>query len=168
MRKNIKLSGKVVSGRSRSSEDISQSEERINKIIGAKLYLGTLNLVLEKPIMLTVSQGHSFDDKRRYLWRVSGPDQSLPLYIYRWIGCPLHIVELISTVKLRTVHELNEGSTFQIGIDPDYVLPVSIEKYLAWFFLWKGRTSWYYKKETYKEKVYRCNRLRRLASQKRV
>lgn len=160
-----KISGKIISGRSRAPEDIMPFENEINNVLGGTVYPGTLNLVLNTPILLNLDAGYSFNNGKRYLWKVTGSSSTPPIYICRWLGCPMHVIELISTVKIRDIYNLQDGENFSLDIDNSIVKAIPIHRKIAWYALWKYRSAWYYQKNSYKLKVYKFNRIRKLASQ---
>ncbi|MCG5529697.1 hypothetical protein LRD18_02255 [Halorhodospira halochloris] len=68
------------------------------------------------------------------------------MLIYRWRGCPLHIVEVISAVHLREALMLSNDDTVILIIDSAFTDTPSLRAWLAWLLLWAGRRSWYYRR----------------------
>jgi len=165
MRKQIEISGKIVKGRGRSKEDILPFNDKLKSVLDQDVYPGTLNLVLDGPLLLNSSQCTTFDNGKRFLWEVSALGCPYPIYIYRWRGCPLHIIELISSHKLRKVLNLKESDVFKLYINSRIVEKAPLIKQLAWYLLWYKRNSAYYGSESYKQFVYKLKRIRKLASQ---
>jgi len=166
MYENKIITGKIIKGRNRSQEDLFNPESNIKKMLGLDIYPGTLNLIINEPLLLNTKYGIPIDiQKKRYVWRLDNPRYAPKIFLYRWIGCPMHVVEIISTHHIKKFHNLKNGNNFNINLNSKYIFPINKYKYIVWFLLWKGRVDWYYNNENYKNFVYKNKILKKLASQ---
>lgn len=161
----MKISGKVVSGRGRANQDIAPHFNALETEYGKKIFPGTLNIVLKEPLLLNVNHAYDFESGRRFTWKVDIEGQAAFILLYRWNGCPLHVLEIISDVKLREVLELEDSSQVEFVIKSEMVSSLEWYRRIAWIIVWKWRSSWYYKRDGYKRLVYRLPRLRWMTSQ---
>jgi len=162
--KHKKIKGCVNSGRGLAKAIIENSYSEIEDLTSEKMYPGSLNIVLNRPISFKSSQGHRFDNGRKCLWRAFIADVKIPVYVYRWKGCPLHIIELISTEKLRERFKLVNGSKLCIDIDDAMVARLPFYRHFIWMILWRYRETYYYNNNKYKDMIYRLF-IRSVASQ---
>jgi hypothetical protein len=128
------------------------------------LFPGSLNLLLNFPLRLHLSLGKPFSTSPRFLWHARLKGSDIPVYVYRWKGCPLHVLELVSPIQLRTALGLHDGSVVELELLPEMISNVGWISHCWWTFLWKGRGSWYYTHERYKRTVY-ASRLHLFAAQ---
>lgn len=128
------------------------------------LFPGSLNIVLDFPLRLQLSLGRQFSTSPRFLWQARLKGSDIPIYVYRWKGCPLHVLELVSPIQLRKALGLLDGSVVELELIPETIGKVGWISHCCWMFLWKGRASWYYTHERYKRAVYAL-RLNLFASQ---
>ena len=131
---------------------------------GESLFPGSLNVVLELPVQLDFRMAIPFAGGKRYLWPVSINGVEAPVFIYRWKGCPLHVLEIVSTQRLRDLLGLEDGSALELALPCDPVVQVSQMAAAVWWVLWRGRETSYYTNEYYKRLVY-ISRLNRFCSQ---
>jgi len=164
--KEKELEGYVISGRAQAASLVTKNSMLLFSMLGNKLFPGSLNVVLDEPIILKVSEGKVFDSGRRYIWRAWIEGVQNPVYVYRWHGCPLHILELVSSCKLRT--ELNLKDFYKINIKLCQKVVINKVPTLRrgiWALFWLYREHWYYSNEIYKRLVYRF-KLRIFCSQR--
>lgn len=128
------------------------------------LFPGSLNVVVDFPVRLHFSLGKQFSTSPRFLWQARLKGSDIPIYVYRWKGCPLHVLELVSPIQLREALGLLDGSVVELELLPEAIGKVGWIAHCCWMFLWKGRVSWYYTHEKYKRVVY-ASRLNMFASQ---
>jgi len=141
------FTGHIVNGRGRATKDLKVLDD----ILQTNLEPGSLNLVLTKPILLSNRYiDFTFDKGNRYLWSIAINDYSIPVYIYRWNGTPLHIVELVSTKNLRKYCN-HKDNKLTIKIDTIKIKRVPFFSRIFWFLLWWKREEWFYSKNVYKE-----------------
>lgn len=131
---------------------------------GESLFPGSLNIVLDLPVKLDFNVAIPFAGGSRYLWPVSISGVDVPVFVYRWKGCPLHVLEIVSTQRLRDKLGLEDGFVLELSLPCHYVSNVNRIAVAVWWLLWRGRESWYYTKERYKRLVY-LSRLNRFCSQ---
>jgi CTP-dependent riboflavin kinase len=160
---DIEIFGRIISGRGQAQRVVEQHYTDIIKVTKKCLFPGSLNVFLTYPVLLDTSHAQRFDNNR-YIWlaRIEGLDA--PIYVYRWRGCPLHIVELFSTVKLRDVLGIIDFSEINISISTSMLGEIKPINYAVWYMLWRFREPYYYSCETYKKFIYFL-RIRFLASQ---
>ena len=147
MTNNISLfTGSIIDGRGRATGDLKNLDDIVQK----KLEPGSLNLVLSEPILLSNHYiDFIFDKENRFLWSIVIDGYTIPVYIYRWNGTPMHIVELVSTENLRRYCNL-EDNKLTIMIDNIKIKRVPFFSRLCWYLLWWRRENWYYSKDAYK------------------
>ncbi len=105
---------------------------------------GSLNIIMERPIKLSSLAGTWLDrNEGRMVWkaRINGYD----VLLYRWLDCPLSVVEVISDLHLRTALNLNESATVTLDIASDSLDDIEMRERIGWLFLWWGRSKLYYR-----------------------
>ncbi len=162
----VTIVGQVLSGRGRAAKVFEDFGGDISESVGCKPLPGSLNVVLNRPIALNPALGTTFDQSRRFLWRVSVQGIRVPLFVYRWNGCPLHVIEIVSTVYLRDALKLTDGSTLAIQVDEKLIHSLGPVTRSVWRVLWHRRESWYYQCEHYKTFLH-FSKIAVLASQRR-
>lgn len=166
MKRTYQLKGVVLSGRNKGKSDIGKNIDFIQKELECKIYPGTLNLVLDFPVELNTNSAFCFEQNNRMIWKLDYPDRNIKLFIYRWSGCPLHIIEIVSNRNLRNCFNLKDGDTLTLNISKSLINEIPLISSIIWGLLWRGRESWYYKFESYKNTIYKYPRIRQLASQR--
>lgn len=148
--------GSVVDGRGRASEHLAEFNEALRVVSGQIFHPGSLNVVLERPLRLRPDVGVAFDEwGKRRLW--SGRLNGDRVWIYRWRGCPLHIVEVLHPDLLRKRLQLRTGSIIRLELD-GAARPSVIDR-LFWGCLWAlGRRGWFYTRPEYARLVARLDR----------
>jgi len=137
------LNGKIVSGRGRSQYDLNDLKFKLDD----NLYPGSLNLVLNEPVILNGKNAAVvFDDGKRFLWEIKVDNIDSKVYAYRWKGTPLHIIELVSSKKLR-----NKNDILIIEIDNKLIRNTPLITKISWYIIWWRRQNWYYTNNIYKE-----------------
>lgn len=145
--RHVEVVGMVTSGRGQATRDLLACEDEVSAIIGQPLYPGSLNLVLNRPLRLRESTAYTFDGQRRMLWRawLGGTE----VWAYRWRGCPLHIIEVISTIFLRERFQLNDGDDITFSVEKQWVGAIPIWQRLSWALFWARRENWHYSNRKY-------------------
>ena len=152
-----RIDGVVSSGRGNAAGHIQAQAADLRQLLAMDPFPGSLNVVLDKPVRFEERLALPFDAGERYLWHARLNDQ--PVWLYRWKGAPLHIVEVISGQKLRDCLHLADGDRINIEIVPEAIAEVTWEERVAWSVVWLGRRSWYYKSNMYRFKTSRyCRR----------
>ena len=141
-----KYTGTVISGRGKTESKFKKWNKIFDKKINKIFYPGSLNLVLQEPIMLNTNKALNFANKY-FLW--NGIIDDVPVYLLRWNRCPLHIIEVLSKHRLRDFFRINDGEAITISIKNDYVSDLALSKRIAWFVLWKKREYLYYSSDYY-------------------
>lgn len=137
------LTGTVTSGRGRAAQHISNSFDELVSITGRHVFPGTLNVILDRKIRFSFQHAVAFDQGRRFVW--SALIQDHPVWIYRWKGAPLHIVEVISECKLRDALGLKDKGKICIEIDSGIVDDLNVRDRLSSLVIWGlGRRRLYY------------------------
>ena len=140
-------SGTVLSGRGKAREHLEAEYDAFHEATGENLIPGSLNLILSKPVLLNLKTALLVSNGTRLLWRAELVDQ--PVWIYRFPHAPLHVVEVLSSVRLRDALGLEDGDTVTLHVPQVDADALSLRRRLAWHFLWKGRGSWAYHKDWY-------------------
>ena len=138
----FELVGNVISGRGNAVADIGSNAEELKSKLGEGLIHGTLNIVLPRPLRFNDKNAVIFDKGNRFLWSASL--NGVPVWLYRWRGAPLHVVELISHVPLRNKFGLRDGDEVRLQMQQDDISPTSFLARLAWSAAWFGRRRWFY------------------------
>lgn len=121
----------------------------VREALGLDIVDGSLNIILKYPVMLaddTAIKMH-FDDRPRLDWR--GKLNEVDVWVHRWHGAPLHIVELLSAVHLRTELGLSDGDEAEIEVRKCDVRPLPRVSLMAWTLFWFGRRKWVYDSDYY-------------------
>jgi CTP-dependent riboflavin kinase len=142
----------VISGRSKAKNKVIKWNEAFNRKINKTFFPGTLNLILDKPIMLEHGKAYKFAN-RYLLWE--GMLNNEAVYFMRWNTCPLHVIEVLSSHNLRNTLNLKDGDEINLRIKCDYISSLTMQNKIAWWVLWKKREPLYYSSDPY------CNVLRK-------
>lgn len=148
------LEGVVATGRGRATAELERSRDEIAACTGARLHPGSLDVVLTGPVRFDTTRARAFDGGARFLWPAAIEGLDEPAWLYRWGGCPLHVVEVLSPVHLRKALALEDGDTVRLRLEPGTTTGIAWVRRVAWVALWAGRRGWYYDHETYKRLVY--------------
>lgn len=139
---NTKLLGFVASGRGFGAKTVQMQQAFIQKIIGGEAYPGTLNILLDQPVLLR--KAHKLDSKGK-LFGVEATINGVPCLLYRFNYSPLHVLEVISTVHLRNELELLDGSEVEISILGDCIAKPSNWRCRLWRLFYADRLDAYYR-----------------------
>lgn len=141
------LLGQVVGGRGNASNLIQDNISEITDFLETPPFRGSLNVLLQTPVLFNVDSATRFDSRRRRLWcaRLDG----YPVAIYRWRGCRAHVVEIISPTHLRTVVGYRDGDPCSLEVPVSILEPLSRRQSFVWGLIWLGRRHWCYTKERY-------------------
>ncbi|WP_416137936.1 hypothetical protein ACM26W_15835 [Halomonas sp. HK25] len=140
---NAEISGTVCSGRGRACDDISASMQELGSLTGLALFPGSLNVLLNREVSFNACHARSFDNGKRYLWEAAVGMHKV--WLYRWIGAPFHIVEILSENKLRDALGLVDGDKIIISVWKGSMEKIPMNRRLVSFLLWGlGRRHLYY------------------------
>lgn len=143
----VQLEGRVLSGRGNARPMMEAEQASFRRMTGEDLIPGSLNLILSEPLCLDTGAALSVSDGQRLLWRMSMWD--LPVWAYRWPHAPLHVVEILAPVHLRTVFDLQDGDAVALSCSKEITHPLSLRQKLAHAVLWRGRERWSYQSDRY-------------------
>lgn len=154
--------GRVTSGRGIASKQGFFKDPALISLLGAEPFPGTLNLLLNEPIDLPVSEALVLNGGRSWFWLATFEGRRC--LAHRWTKCPLHVVEIISDVKLRD--HLGDRH-LQVEVTLPSAGRLSFIRRISWSFLWRGYEEQYYKNDKYLKKTKRWWVIRHLANQTR-
>ena len=142
------IGGRVASGRGVARQHIEGNITELRSITGEDLFPGSLNLVLSNPVKFKSCFAKYFDCKTRMLWPgwINGIGN---VWLYRWRGCPLHVVEVLSNVNLRENLNLVDGDLLTINTTNLFCINLTVLDRLSYILLWHYRCEWYYSKGWY-------------------
>jgi hypothetical protein len=140
----------VAAGNGKSSFHVERQAELIRDALGASMVIGSLNIILKRPVVLKNETARTtcFDnEKPHFYWpgRLNGTD----VWLYRWQSAPLHIVELLGTVHLRTHLHLSDGDAVEVEARQCDIGRIPALGRLAWILLWSGRRKGTYANHRY-------------------
>jgi hypothetical protein len=138
----LKLNGRVTSGRGVSTANVGRNAGRIHDALGTTVVEGSLNILLKRPVMLANETAIPMRFDRGQL-RLDWPGRlnGIDVWVHRWQTAPLHVVELLSAVHLRTHLNLSNGDEVQIEMRQRDVERLSVVGWLTWILFWSGRKS---------------------------
>ena len=136
----MRFEGIVTSGRGWAGPFMRQRSSEIAEFLGEPPFAGSLNLILSKPVEFNSSLAYELDGGERQFWPVSLGE--VTCLAHRWARCPLHIVELVSHLHLRSKHNLQDGNV--LVVDTSDTVPVAWHRLAAWQLLWWGKRHKYY------------------------
>jgi CTP-dependent riboflavin kinase len=140
--------GRAVSGRGNATSQLDWSDPRFYEGLGASPVHGTFNVLLDEPLLLVSDGQEDFTAFHRLFVRgtLEGGGEVL---IHRWRGAPLHVLEIVSSRKIRDVLGLQDHGAVSLIIAEKRLAPISFARWLAHMLVWKWREEWYYKHEWY-------------------
>lgn len=142
--KTVKVEGRVCRGRALAGRHLAEHAEQLSQLLGASAEPGSLNIALLRPLRLSSASGTWLGrDRHRMAWDAQLNERKVLLY--RWQGCPLSVVEVISAEHLRTELQLKDGALIALRIRQGDVENVGVRAWLGWVLLWKWRSELYYK-----------------------
>ncbi len=142
------LAGRVATGRGAAIKMVASNNEYIKTLLGVDPFPGTLNIVLDKPVIL---QCVTPLDKRPKQFGVVGSINNVPCIIYRWRGAPLHIVEIIAAASLRETLALVDGGKVRLTLPCNNLAEPAYWRVLLWKLFYKGRTEAFYQDRALKQ-----------------
>lgn len=146
---DVQVHGQVISGRERAARELLSLEKELQAIVGEPLFPGSLNVILNHPLLLRDETGFSFDRESRSIWRASltGVD----VWIYRWREAPLHVAEIICGVHLRKRFNLQDGDRVSLRVSNSQIEKMTLLNRFVWAAIWLGRRQWVYTNDEYYE-----------------
>lgn len=143
----VQVDGKVTSGRGHAKDHIFAHQDEVLAIVGQALCPGSLNIILNRPLRFVDSAAFCFDGERRMLWPASL--NGIDVWLYRWRECPLHIVEVLSSVHLRQRFDLKDGDEVTLSLNDEEIGAMRPTEFITWEALWAGRRNWHYSVNKY-------------------
>jgi hypothetical protein len=143
----VAISGYVRGGRGKAAAELAAHREEIETITGETLFPGSLNVILDRPVRFKQSEAAFFDSGFRMLWPAEM--NGVAVWMYRWRHTALHVVEILSSSKLRDVLCNDSNMTVVINIDEHCIDKVYWKQSLAWHMIWAGRRDWCYTSDRY-------------------
>ena len=150
--------GTVDSGRGLARQELREHAQELARHLGAPPVPGSFNLVLRRPVVFDFQQCR-VACKERFFWAASVA--GIPALAYRWKGCPLHIVEIVAAVMLRSQLAADDGD--EVSITVEGTRSLTLKQYISWWILWGLRQDSFYKSN---RPVARFKRLEKYASQR--
>ncbi len=152
----VGLRATVTGGRGKSKGTLAARVGAIATFapLARALDLGTLNLVLDRPVLFRPDQsmwsGHD-TNFRVYPARLADAE----VFILRWKRCRGHVLEIISDSPLRQKLALQDGDSVVITVDGQHLSKNQASWWQSLIFLlvWKKRELWYYKSNSYPKLV---------------
>lgn len=135
----VRLPGTVCAGRGRGAQTVLRHSKPLAGLLGAAPYSGTLNVLLAEPLLLRVDRAPLRVREHAY-WpvRFMGRD----CLLNRWHGCPLHIVEIVASERLRDL--LPEQGSLEITVACVLLAPITRAQLESWRNLWAASPASYY------------------------
>src|SRR5690625_5406613 len=100
-------SGEGVAGRGgggggggRGGGAVSAKQDELRQILGSEITPGTFKVILTRPYRFNNKTAIQVQGGKWCLWRAEM--RGMPVWIYRWRGCTLHIAELVAEKPIRT------------------------------------------------------------------
>ncbi len=155
---DLHLVGTICSGRGLARTHLHEHASELARYLGAPPVPGSLNLVLGRPVGFDFKQCR-LACKGRFFWAASVA--GIPALAYRWLTCPLHIVEIVAPVALRSTLGVSERDKLSITVEGATAL--TPQQYLVWSILWRLRQDSFYSSN---RQFSGFKRFRRYATQK--
>jgi hypothetical protein len=144
------LNGRVASGRGETTAHIGKNAEVVRSALGEGIVAGSLNIVLKRPVLFVNETAIAIPfNKGRPRLDWPGRLHGVAVWVNRWQGSPLHIVELLAPVHLRRHLHLADGDKVQIEVRKQDVARLTNAGRLTWLLFWWGRQNWTYTNENY-------------------
>jgi CTP-dependent riboflavin kinase len=146
------ISGKAVSGRGNAAFQLDWSDPRFYEALGASPIPGTFNVLLDEPLLLVGDGKEDFTAFHRLFVRgtLEGVGEVL---IHRWRGAPLHVLEIVSSRRIRDILGLQDHGAVSLIITEKRLGSLSFAQRFAHLLVWKWREEWYYKHDWYSNNV---------------
>lgn len=139
--------GQVRPGRGIAASQVRENAKELASVTGENLIEGSLNIILKRPLMFINKNSIKFNHGQSLLWPASL--NGIRVWLYRWSVAPPHVVELLSTVRLREALALNDDDKVIIEMQMADVGSISRAGKLVWNLCWLGRQNWYYTSDSY-------------------
>ncbi|MEH6633787.1 MAG: DUF120 domain-containing protein [Halopseudomonas aestusnigri] len=138
---DVTITGILVSGRGYGADMVMVNQRIIEDKLDATPYPGTLNIVLDVPLLL--KRADQLDEKGK-LFGVRGIINDIPCLLYRFNYTPLHVLEVIAPVHLRKTFGLKDGQEIEILVSEENITSPTSWRCRVWELFYKGRLEVYY------------------------
>lgn len=149
------LRGRVVSGRGIASSHINDEMDEFVFATGERLIAGSLNVLLEDPILFDTNAAKVASNGKRLLWRASLGET--PVWIYRFPHAQLHVAEVLSQTHLRSAFYLRDGDVVSLIVPQNVCIELGFRERALWKLFWLGRESWPYNRGSYYPRLKRLS-----------
>lgn len=133
-----KLAGQVARGRGRATAHLKPATDLLEQVLGGEVTQGSLNVILESPIEFSREQGIEISPQR---WVWPADLLGLPILVYRWKGCPLTVVEIVSRLHLRDALGYRDGDEVEISVPDDAVCSTSDARTAVARLVWRNASG---------------------------
>lgn len=138
----VKVECVICDGRGKARKHFERCAQELEQQSGNTFFPGTLNLVAKNPLQLALEKGRLFDKEKRCLWPALL--NGYKVYIYRYVGCPLHIFEIAADTNLRETLGVETGARVTLEVPAESVHMMKDMIVHQWNILWKGRETLYF------------------------
>lgn len=81
------------------------------------------------------------------LW--SAKINGVGVWVYRWQHTALHVVEIISKLRLKDHINIGDGEKVYLYLDDEQVTSIPLLEQVTWSLVWVGRKRWVYTRDRY-------------------
>lgn len=156
------LKVEYVKGRGKGRRSVLQNMPNLHKLLSDTPYPGTFNVVFDSPFEL--KRGFILDDRRDRAG-VPAKINGIPCVAYRFRHAPLHVLELISNVKLSEVFA-GRKEPLQLEICEAHLVRPSTLRQMVWRLYYGSDQKKYYEDKKY-QNIWGKNSLHKLATQRK-
>jgi CTP-dependent riboflavin kinase len=142
----IVLSGRIQKGRGAAERQLDWLERKFHEALGKPPFPGTLNLLLDIPVVFAGETGFSIGSRLFVPARI--PNVGV-VVVHRWRGCPLHVVEVIAAVSIREALGGGDGEVVSLEVCRSDLVDPTWAQCLFHCLLWCGRRTWFYSNHWY-------------------
>lgn len=140
------LKGEIISGRGIGKKRMESISEFFNEN-HLTIYPGTLNVIFSEPIKFKKKKAKLNYNNSFYFWKIK--INGIKCFAYRWSQCPHHIIEIVSTSRLRDRINLDENPNVTIEIKDTILKKLNFLDLFFWNLVWKGRRDKFYTSDLY-------------------
>ena len=138
-----KFTGRVVNGRGLGTYRMLTLQEFFSKH-NLEIFPGTLNVVLKTPVQFNKDRCANNYRNQFFFWPITV--NGISCLVYRWSQCPMHILEIVATTKLR---DRFSGEDVTIEIEASLLQKLTATNLYLWNLSWNGREKLYYRDSIY-------------------
>lgn len=153
----------ISNGRGIAKKSGFLSDPLLVDFLGASPFPGTLNILSPVPLAFDPQKALVLNGGKARFWPVTL--EGTHCLAYRWRNCPLHVIEIVSAIKIR---DMLGAERQEVSVKFSDVIPVSKLRRSAWRFFWEGHEKDYYGNDEYLRSVKRWRLLYKLANQPNI